>query len=182
MERNRSRSGSGFTHAATMDARVMSEHLANPDATISETMWELERTKINTSYNGRIEVPGYSRPVTRRNLGQNRLRRFARASTRTTSAACYFPTMKAPAVSRASLFPPCSRRATSSRGQRPPLIERGHCLLDGVMETKEAPAFAAMDSVITYIRTRSVGSSANSSGSLYWKPFASVSVRIAITS
>ena len=56
-----------------MDARVMSEHLANPDATISETMWELERRKINTSYNGRIEASGSSRPSQPQQLGLERV-------------------------------------------------------------------------------------------------------------
>ena len=64
----------------------------------------------------------------------------------------------------------------------PLLVERGNCLLDGVIGTREVPVFAAMDSIHPYILTRSVGASANSSGSLYWKPFASVSARIAITS
>lgn len=55
------RSGSGFAHAATMDAQVMAEYLSEPDETMSEALCELEQTGIQISYDGRIEVPGPSR-------------------------------------------------------------------------------------------------------------------------
>ena len=67
------RTGLGFTNTAGMDRQVISEHLANPDATISETMWELERRKINTSYNGRIEASSSSRPDPPQQLGLERV-------------------------------------------------------------------------------------------------------------
>ena len=56
-----------------MDAQVMGEYLADPDATMSEAMWELERTGIQISYDGRIEAPGPSRPPTAKELGTERV-------------------------------------------------------------------------------------------------------------
>ena len=64
----------------------------------------------------------------------------------------------------------------------PLLVKRDHCLPDGVMGAERSLPLRRWTRYAPYIRTRSRGSSANSSGSLYWKPFASVSVRIAITS
>lgn len=56
-----------------MDAQVMGEYLADPDATMSEAMWELEQTGIQISYDGRIEAPGPSRPPTAKELETERI-------------------------------------------------------------------------------------------------------------
>lgn len=69
------RSGSGFTHAAAMDAQVMSEYLADPDATMSEAMWELEQIGIQISYDGEIEAPDPSLTSQPQQLGLERVER-----------------------------------------------------------------------------------------------------------
>ena len=63
------RTGLGFTNTAGMDRQVKSEYLANPYATMSEAMWELEQTGIQISYDGAIEVSGSSRPSRPQQLG-----------------------------------------------------------------------------------------------------------------
>lgn len=70
---NPNRTGLGFTNTAGMDRQVKSEYLANPYATMSEAMWELEQTGIQISYDGAIEVSGPSRPDQLRQLGLERV-------------------------------------------------------------------------------------------------------------
>lgn len=113
------RTGLGFTNTAGMGRQVISEYLADPDATMSEAIWSPSRSGFESPTMEKSRPQVLLVPTSRSGSGWNALRRFARASTRTTSAACFFPTTAAPAVSRASTFPPCSRRATSSRGWRP---------------------------------------------------------------
>lgn len=67
------RSGSDFTHADTMDAQVMSEYLADQDATMFGAMWELEQIGIRISYDGEIETSGSSRPDQSQQLGLERV-------------------------------------------------------------------------------------------------------------
>lgn len=52
----------GFTNTAGMDRQVISKYLADPDATMSEAMWELEQIGIRISYDGEIEASSSSRP------------------------------------------------------------------------------------------------------------------------
>lgn len=68
------RSGSGFAHAAAMDAQVMAEYLAEPDEAMSEAMWELEQIGIRISYDGEIEASGSSRPSQPQQLGLERVK------------------------------------------------------------------------------------------------------------
>ena len=63
----------GFINTAGMDRQVKSEYLANPYATMSEAMWELEQTGIQISYDGAIEVSGPSRPDQLWQLGLERV-------------------------------------------------------------------------------------------------------------
>ena len=56
------RTGLGFTNTAGMDRQVISEYLADLDATMSEAIWELEQIGIRISYDGEIEASGSSRP------------------------------------------------------------------------------------------------------------------------
>ena len=67
------RTGLGFTNAAGMDRQVISEYLADPNATMSEAMWELEQIRIRISYDGEIEAPGSSRPDQPQQLGLERV-------------------------------------------------------------------------------------------------------------
>lgn len=67
------RTGLGFTNTAGMDRQVISEYLADPDATMSEAMWELEQIRIRISYDGEIEAPGSSRPDQPQQLGLERV-------------------------------------------------------------------------------------------------------------
>ena len=69
------RTGLGFTNAAGMDRQVISEYLADPDATMSEAMWELEQIGIRISYDGEIEASGSSRPDRPQQLGVERVER-----------------------------------------------------------------------------------------------------------
>ena len=69
------RTGLGFTNAAGMDRQVTSEYLADPDATMSEAMWELEQIGIRISYDGEIETSGSSRPDQPQQLGLERVER-----------------------------------------------------------------------------------------------------------
>lgn len=73
------RTGLGFTNAAGMDRQVVSEYLADSDATMSEAMWELKQIGIRISYDGEIEVSGSSRPDQPQQLG---LERFEQVHTR----------------------------------------------------------------------------------------------------
>lgn len=73
------RTGLGFTNTAGMDRQVISEYLADPDATMSEAMWELEQIGIRISYDGEIEVSGSSRPDQPQQL---RLKRVEQVRTR----------------------------------------------------------------------------------------------------
>lgn len=56
-----------------MDRQVISEYLAEPDATISEALWELEQIGIRISYDGEIEASGSSRPNQPQQLGLERV-------------------------------------------------------------------------------------------------------------
>ena len=56
------RTGLGFTNTAGMDRQVISEYLADSDATMSEAMWGLEQIGIRIFYDKDIEVPGSSHP------------------------------------------------------------------------------------------------------------------------
>lgn len=67
------RTGLGFTNTAGMDRQVISEYLANPDATMSEAMWELEQIGIQISYDGAIEASSSSRPDPPQQLGLERV-------------------------------------------------------------------------------------------------------------
>ena len=67
------RTGLGFTNTAGMDRQVISEYLADPDATMSEAMWELEQIGIRISYDGEIEASGSSRPDQSQQLGMERV-------------------------------------------------------------------------------------------------------------
>ena len=67
------RTGLGFTNTAGMDRQVISEYLADPDATMSEAMWELEQIGIRISYDGEIEASGSSRPSQPKQLGLERI-------------------------------------------------------------------------------------------------------------
>ena len=67
------RTGLGFTNAAGMDRQVVSEYLTDPDATMSEAMWELEQIGIRISYDGEIEASGSSRPDQPQQLGLERV-------------------------------------------------------------------------------------------------------------
>ena len=118
------RSGNGFTHAATMDAQVMSEYLAEPDATMSEAMWELGQIGILISYDGEIETSGSSRPTTEQQLG---LERTAQVSTRVNQdyfrsvllsnygGACCLTSIDIPALLTASHIKPWAAATPSER-------------------------------------------------------------------
>ena len=67
------RTGLGFTNTAGMDRQVISEYLADPDAIMSEAMWELEQIGIRISYDGEIETSGSSRPDQPQQLGLERV-------------------------------------------------------------------------------------------------------------
>ena len=67
------RTGLGFTNTAGMDRQVISEYLVDPDATMSEAMWELEQIGIRISYDGEIETSGSSRPDRQQQLGLERV-------------------------------------------------------------------------------------------------------------
>lgn len=67
------RTGSGFSNAAKMDAQIMSEYISDPEATLSEAMYELEQSGISISYDGRIEGTGPSRPNATHTLGLERM-------------------------------------------------------------------------------------------------------------
>ena len=67
------RTGSGFSNAAAMDAQVMSEFLADPDATMTEALWRLEEIGIQISYDGEITTTGSSRPAPEGRLGLDRV-------------------------------------------------------------------------------------------------------------
>lgn len=69
------RTGLGFTNTAGVDRQVISEYLADPDATMSEAMWELEQIGIRISYDGEIEASGSSRPNQPQQLGLERVER-----------------------------------------------------------------------------------------------------------
>ena len=67
------RTGLGFTNTAGMDRQVVSEYLADPDATMSEAMWEREQSGIRISDDGEIEASGSSRPSQPQQLGLERV-------------------------------------------------------------------------------------------------------------
>ena len=67
------RTGLGFTNTAGMDRQIINEYLANPDATISEAMWELGQTGLRISYDGEIEASGPSCPDQPQQLGLERV-------------------------------------------------------------------------------------------------------------
>lgn len=73
------RTGLGFANIARMDQQVMDEYLADPDATMTEAIWELGEAGIQFSYDGRIETAGSSRTATEQELG---LERTAQVRTR----------------------------------------------------------------------------------------------------
>ena len=73
------RTGLGFTNTAGMDRQIISKYLADPDATMSEAMWELGQIGILITYDGEIETSGSSRPTTEQHLG---LERTVQARTR----------------------------------------------------------------------------------------------------
>ena len=58
-----------------MNRQVISEYLADPDATMSEAMWELEQIGILISYDGATEASGSSRPDQPQQLGLERVER-----------------------------------------------------------------------------------------------------------
>ena len=118
------RSGSGFSHAATMDARVMSEYLAEPDEIISEAMWELEETGIQISYDGRIEAPSSSRPDRPQQLGLERVEQvrqrvnqdyFRSVLLANYGGACCLTGVSVPALLTASHIKPWSAATPSER-------------------------------------------------------------------
>lgn len=73
------RSGSGFAHAAKMDAQVMSEYLAEPDAAMTKAMWGLGEVGVQISYDGRIKAPDSPHSTRPQQIG---LERIAQVRTR----------------------------------------------------------------------------------------------------
>ena len=67
------RTGLGFTNTAGVNRQIISECLADPDATMSEAMWELEQIGIRISCDGEIEASGSSRPDHPQQLGLERV-------------------------------------------------------------------------------------------------------------
>lgn len=56
-----------------MDRQVISEYLADPDATMPKAMWELEQIGTRISCDGENEASGSSRPDQSQQLGLERV-------------------------------------------------------------------------------------------------------------
>ena len=110
------RTGLGFTNTAEMDRQVISEHLANPDATISEAMWELEQIGIQISYNGEIKASGSSRPSQPQQLGLERVEQVRTRVNQEYFRSVLLSNYGGICCLTASTFPPCSRRAYQAVG------------------------------------------------------------------
>ena len=118
------RTGLGFTNTAGMDRQVKSEYLANPYATMSEAMWELEETEIQISYDGAIEVSGPSRPDQLWQLGLERVEQvrtrihqdyFRSVLLANCGGACCLTGIVIPALLTASHIKPWSAATPSER-------------------------------------------------------------------
>lgn len=144
------RTGLGFTNTAGMGRQVISEYLADPDATMSEAIWSPSRSGFESPTMEKSRPQVLLVPTSHSGSDLSMSSRFARASTRITSAVCFSPTTGAPAASQASTFPPCSRRATSSRGRRPRRASAS-CLRTAFCSTRctTAPSTAASSRLTT---------------------------------
>ncbi|WP_317416145.1 HNH endonuclease [Thermophilibacter provencensis] len=63
----------GFTNTTGMDRQIISKYLVNPNATMSEAIWELKQIGIRISCDGEIEASGSSRPDHPQQLGLERV-------------------------------------------------------------------------------------------------------------
>lgn len=113
------RTGLGFTNTAGMGRQVISEYLADPDATMSEAIWSPSRSGFESPTMEKSRPQVLLVPTSHSGSDLSMSSRFARASTRITSAVCFSPTT-------GHLLPRRHRHSHPAHGEPHQAVGGGH--------------------------------------------------------